>query len=973
MVDGDFRLLTLGRLELLAPSGEPAVPLARRRRKLALLAVLAVGGGSVARDALAEMFWGGRPERRARHSLSDALSEIRRVMGPEALVTRGDEVALAAGAALDVDALAFEAACETGDWARATALYRGPFLECVFVRDAPSFETWVAARAARLEQAFADACEAQVGRLRAAGRWSEVAALAARWSASRPLAAEPALELLAALREPGTPAAERAALGAYDRLAARLLREYDAAPPPDVVAVAAEIRNALAAKHADPPAFPLSPVRPGPDGMATKRATASRATPLVVSRPRRSRVGRWVGGAAAVGLLSLAALGFELARREPETNSAARPVVAILGIRDLRGDTTAAWIGEGLTQMIAADLARSPALEIVAPERVRRTEMSTAASGADPSGSGSSSVGRTLGATWIVTGGLTRGDTTYVLDVDLHDVAAGRSLGLLTIQGRTLPTLADRAAARVIAMARSHEPGPRFADVETASLEAYEHFVHAQELRAEGRDVDGRTELDRAIALDSGFVTALAERMRIAWQEADGRTLDRLTAAYRRARSRATPWDRLELDTYAALRSGRPDHGAAMARQLLERYPHDPRAYGILAGVLQDRGDWPAADSVLHRELALDSAGGAATGRGCASCAAFGALSTDAIEEGRLAASERLARRWIAARPYLPAAWSTLATALEAEGHFEGALAAARRARLLAPYDPVYDDHLVRALLVARRYAAADTAIARMGRSTDREARVDALDLEALLERERGLMRASIRTIETARSEDPRGAGVLGFEEGSSLAAIGEWTRAAALDERLSHPNAEEAALDTVLTPVSGLEGGRARQFCWGHALEAEALAGSGDTLRLRRLADSIEQASRRSYYGRDRLLAFHVRGLIAELEGRQAEAERDFRRARWGYAGWTATLVHLARAELALGRAEDAVTTLREARAAPLDAMGRYVPHSELDLWTARAFRAAGRADSAAVYRRYVERAWRRADPEIRARLNGF
>jgi hypothetical protein len=49
---------------------------------------------------------------------------------------------------------------------------------------------------------------------------------------------------------------------------------------------------------------------------------------------------------------------------------------------------------------------------------------------------------------------------------------------------------------------------------------------------------------------------------------------------------------------------------------------------------------------------------------------------------------------------------------------------------------------------------------------------------------------------------------------------------------------------------------------------------------------------------------------------------------------------------------------------------MGRYVPRSELDLWMVRAFRAAGRADSAAVYEGYVRRAWREADPEVRRQL---
>src|SRR4051794_39679412 len=89
------RLVTLGRLTLLAPSGGEEPSIGTRRRKLAVLAYLAIRARPVTRDHLATLFWGGKDDERARNSLSDALSHIRRVLGREAIVTRGEEVALA--------------------------------------------------------------------------------------------------------------------------------------------------------------------------------------------------------------------------------------------------------------------------------------------------------------------------------------------------------------------------------------------------------------------------------------------------------------------------------------------------------------------------------------------------------------------------------------------------------------------------------------------------------------------------------------------------------------------------------------------------------------------------------------------------------------------------------------------------------------------------------------------------------------
>jgi len=102
----------------------------------------------------------------------------------------------------------------------------------------------------------------------------------------------------------------------------------------------------------------------------------------------------------------------------------------------------------------------------------------------------------------------------------------------------------------------------------------------------------------------------------------------------------------------------------------------------------------------------------------------------------------------------------------------------------------------------------------------------------------------------------------------------------------------------------------------------------------------------------------------------RYAEAEREFKAARWGPAGWTRTDAELAKAQLALGRPIDAIATLREAYEGPLDAMGRYEPRSNLDFLMATAFQKAGMADSAAVYAGYVRLAWKNADAEVKRRL---
>src|SRR5437764_10387824 len=122
----EFRLITLGGLALLDADGRPITRLGPRN--LALLAYLALATKPLSRDHVAELFWGDRDESRARHSMREALSKLRQLLGPDSIARRSDLVALAPSVPLAVHASALAAAARAGDSARVTALYRGPFL-----------------------------------------------------------------------------------------------------------------------------------------------------------------------------------------------------------------------------------------------------------------------------------------------------------------------------------------------------------------------------------------------------------------------------------------------------------------------------------------------------------------------------------------------------------------------------------------------------------------------------------------------------------------------------------------------------------------------------------------------------------------------------------------------------------------------------------------------------------------------------
>ena len=178
--------------------------------------------------------------------------------------------------------------------------------------------------------------------------------------------------------------------------------------------------------------------------------------------------------------------------------------------------------------------------------------------------------------------------------------------------------------------------------------------------------------------------------------------------------------------------------------------------------------------------------------------------------------------------------------------------------------------------------------------------------------------------------------------------------------------------LESVVPRVTAaLSAGRfGRELTWSLARRGTAAAMAREFDLARRLADSAEVVGQESLFGRDPLLHFFVRGLVAQSSGDHQTAVDFFRRSvfSWNF-GFTRANLELARSLLALGRASEAIGPLQSALRGGWDGSNLYVTRTELHELLAQAFAATGSRDSAAVHFTVVEGAWRRSDPEFAAR----
>jgi tetratricopeptide (TPR) repeat protein len=678
--------------------------------------------------------------------------------------------------------------------------------------------------------------------------------------------------------------------------------------------------------------------------------------------PARRRRWTTLALAASAGAVLLAGVLYAAGRGRDRTVTG-KPVIAVLVMSVQPNDSALVWLADGLPQMIAGKLAHVTQVDVVNPTQVRGVVERSGNTMHQPIGDGAArDLARRVGATLVARGAISRDGGNLVLELTVNEVGSGDLVFTDVLTRNSALALADEAAARVLS--NIDASGPQFAQLETSSVEAYQHYMRALEASQAGRLSDWRRELNAALALDSGFIPVLRARIGVAVGDYDTELVRRLRETLARHAARATRFDQAEQIVNDAFVAGERERSEALARDLVRQYPRDPRSYQTLQGILGSHGKFEEAARVAAQAVSLDSLTIEAGSGPCNACFGLGSVVSFAWARGDLRGAAEWARRWIRSQPDGPSAWAALAWTYSYLQRPDSALPLMQRAVSLSGGDIWATEEFARMLLVSRRYAAADSAISGMESSPSLGVRETAADLRSLLERELGRFRAAMRVLDRMVAMSPGSSGFAELVRADNLRLLGDYAGAARRYEAFTHPPYGGG-------PALPVPSTSARAFCWHHALAADALSFTGDTISLGATADTLKLGCSKSFYARDWRLEHHVRGLVAMRGERYADAEREFREAVYSpVEGWSRTVVELANAQAALGRWRDAIASLRTGYATRLNAMARYVPISELDYRMALTFAQAGEADSARVYAGYVRTAWRDADPEVRRLL---
>lgn len=232
----------LGGIELRGAGAGAADHLLAQSKVVALLAflVLSPEGRFQRRDRLVALLWPELDQAHARAALRKALFVARGPLGPDVIISRGDDELAIASGTLRCDVVEFESACDRGRLARALEIYRGDFMPGFFLPGCLEFERWVEdqrrsgrERAAAASWALAVSLESE-HQLSNAGSWARRAVRHA-WDDERVL--RRAVTMLDRLGD------RVGAVKLYEDFVARLRADLDVEPSAETVTLVNAIRS----------------------------------------------------------------------------------------------------------------------------------------------------------------------------------------------------------------------------------------------------------------------------------------------------------------------------------------------------------------------------------------------------------------------------------------------------------------------------------------------------------------------------------------------------------------------------------------------------------------------------------------------------------------------------------------------------------------------------------------------------------
>jgi len=312
------RLTVLGGLGVTV-DGVPHVGPAAQRRRLLLLAVLAIGGRrGVSRDRLLGVLWPDADVEQGRQALYQALHVIRRAFGADAII--GGPMALQLGTdVVSSDLADFTDALAARAYERAVAQYAGPLLDGLSFDGSAELERWVAAERARVAGDYVAALDRLAAAAAARGDHAGAVSWWRRRAAAEPLSTAAAVGLIEALVAAGDRGAALQAALVHESL---VRVELETAPDDAVRTWVARLKGAREGAREGARAGETGPTPAAGAGRVVAERPVTGSRPGIAAERVREQLARTLSGRYTVhGRLAVGSVAATYAATEVRDGS----------------------------------------------------------------------------------------------------------------------------------------------------------------------------------------------------------------------------------------------------------------------------------------------------------------------------------------------------------------------------------------------------------------------------------------------------------------------------------------------------------------------------------------------------------------------------------------------------------------------------------------------------------------------------
>ena len=589
-----LRLTTFGGLAL-SKDGVALTGAAAQRSRLSLLALLATAGSTgFSRDKLLLHLWPESDEERARHALKQAVYSVRRDLGAEDVIVGTAALSLNPEI-ISSDVREFEAAILAGDFATATGLYAGPFLDGFHLKDSVEFERWSGEQRARYAHMWSTAVEKLAIDLEGRGSWREAAGHWRSLASAEPLSGRLTLALIRALAESGDVGAAMSQYRVHESL---LREELGTSPDPEVTKLADSIkagtwqRSVPVRQRTGAPSLAHTMAIPSvrPPTPAASVATPQ-ATP-VAPPSRKRRWPLWVGSGVLVVLLIAGTAAYRSV--DPSTRAMVRMLMSrkpmkinprqiiVAPFENKTGDSTLDALGEQIADWFPRELneagftvvdSRTARMDILAvqktPVMFRAHDLGIA-------------LAEENGSEYVIVGSYYKSQSRLQANVSVIDVPTKqtvRSLGPVygsRDSAEAFITSLLKPIVTYLAQAVDTTAGGRIvSNASPPSLESFERLSRAWEhFFAAPRDtVSVFAELDTAARLDATYATPMVMKGYILDVKSQWKQLNDVVKRLRPLVPRMSRIERAAMDLYEADLRGDIMQRLVIAQRLRELSP----------------------------------------------------------------------------------------------------------------------------------------------------------------------------------------------------------------------------------------------------------------------------------------------------------------------------------------------------------------------------------------------------------------